>query len=175
METRTRNRRARHSSGGLRLSLGLLQQRQGRHAEAEAAYRRALDIFLELGNQEAAADAYYQLGRLSQQQQHDAEAAICFRQALDALGDTDDRQAWSAIATRIGIALAQANQHQDATTILLQAAITWHQQTGRWDPQDLTWLVREREQVDPSFFAQQVSAHVPDDMQDEFSAALDMN
>ena len=48
--------------------LGVIAQNQRRFDEAEANYRKALDIKLEFGDRHSAANTYHQLGRLAQEQ-----------------------------------------------------------------------------------------------------------
>jgi hypothetical protein len=57
-------------------------------------------------------------------------------------------------ATQLGLLLAETGRHTDAITTLLDAAVLWHQQTGRWDTSNLRRIRRERAAVSPDAFSQ---------------------
>ena len=102
--------------------------------EAEAAYRQALDIFLEFGDRHSAARAYHQLGAVAQEQRRLEEAEAAYRQALDIYQEESDPLQASVSATQLGQLLAETGRHAEAAIVLLDAALLWHQATGEWMP-----------------------------------------
>jgi tetratricopeptide (TPR) repeat protein len=147
-------------------------QDQRRHAEAEASYRHALDIKLEYGDRHSAATTYHQLGTVAQEQRRHAEAEASYRHALDIYRESDPRAA-SGTATRLGVTLSRLGQHLEALRILLYAAVTWHQETGNWDSNDLAWLHRERALIETGEFTALITAEVPAALAAELTAAID--
>jgi tetratricopeptide (TPR) repeat protein len=161
----------RHSTARTYHQLGAVAQEQWRFAEAEAAYRQALDILLEFGDRHGAARTYHQLGWVAQEQRRFAEAEAAYRQALDIYAESDPRSA-SATATQLGITLSHLGRHSEAAAVLLRAAISWRQETGHWDQNDLDLLRQERALIEPAEFTRLVKANVPDDLMDDFTAAF---
>ena len=149
--------------------LGVVAERQERFAEAEAGYRRALDIFLEFGDRHSAAASYHQLGVVAERQERFAEAEAGYRGALE--HETLPRRA-SIAATHLGRLLAQTGRHADAVTVLLDAALQWHQVTGKWDIGDLRDLKRERVIIGQAAFSQLVTAKVPQELQPLLDSGL---
>src|SRR5262249_141577 len=49
--------------------------------------------------------------------------------------------------TGLALLLAESGRHDEAVVILLDAAVSWHQLTGSWDPEDLSYLKRERKLI----------------------------
>ena len=150
----------------------MIAQEQRRFEEAEANYRKALDLFLEFGDRHTAAKTYHQLGPVAQEQRQFEEAEASYRKALDIFLETDKRSA-SGEASSLGILLATLSRHVEAAETLLDAAVSWHQLTGDFDPVDLQWLKRERQHVGDAAFTQMVSANVPQDLQKTLMAAID--
>ena len=141
----------RHSAAGTYGQLGTVAQAQRRFEEAEANYRKALGIYLEFGDRHSAAGTYGQLGTVAQAQRRFEEAEANYRKALGIYQDTDKRRA-SEIASVVSELLATLGRHAEATEILLDAAVSWYQLTGRWDRKDIQLLASEwRELGDPSF------------------------
>jgi tetratricopeptide (TPR) repeat protein len=161
----------RHGAASTYHQLGVVAQEQRRFAEAEATYRRSLDIFLEFGDQHNAARTYHQLGALAQDQQQLGAAEQSYRLALGIRRESDPRAA-SSTATELGSVLARLGRHSEATAILLYAATSWRQETGKWDSGDLRLVNQERALIAPSEFTGLVKANVPADLADELRAAL---
>ena len=70
--------------------LGMVAQQQRRFAEAEAAYKQALEIYVEFNDRHSAARTHHQLGRVAEEQRQFAEAEAAYKQALEiyvAFGD----------------------------------------------------------------------------------------
>jgi tetratricopeptide (TPR) repeat protein len=151
--------------------LGTVALEQRRFAEAEAAYRQALDIKLESGDRHSAASTYHQLGTLALEQRRFAEAEAAYRQALDILRESDARNA-SLVATSLGQLLSSIDRHPDATTVLLDGALLWHQLTRNWDPDDLRDLKRERQLIGEADFQQIITVKVPRDLQEALTTAI---
>ena len=145
---------------------------QRRLAEAEANYRKALDIFLEFGDQYSSAGVYYHFGNLSQEQERFSDAEANYRKALDIFQELEPRAA-SFTASQLGIVLAKLGRHRDATGILLYAAASWRQESGRWDPGDIQLLQQERAFVGSAEFTALIEANVPADLASHFTAALE--
>jgi tetratricopeptide (TPR) repeat protein len=148
-------------------------QEQWWFAEAEASYRRALDIFLEFGDRHGAASTYHQFGRVARDQRRFAEAEASYRQALDIYLDFGDQLSASSTATQLGITYAKLGQHHQAAGILLYAAVSWHQETGQWATQDLRLLHRQRAAIGTEGFRALMTAEVPAGITDELTAAID--
>ena len=102
------------------LGLADLLVQQQRFAEAEASYRQALDILLEVGDRHGAVSTYHQLGSLAQEQGRFAEAleatqeAVTLRRALAA----DDPAAHQADLARsladLGARLNRVGRYEEA-------------------------------------------------------------
>lgn len=60
----------------------------------------------------------------------------------------------------------------DATAVLLYAAASWREETGRWDPKDLQLVNQERALVEPREFTKLAEANVPADLADELTSAM---
>ena len=161
-----------HSAALTYHQLGMLIQEQRRWDEAEANYRKALDIKLEYGDEYSAALTYHQLGRLAQDRQRWDEAEIHYRKALGIRRESD-RRAASSTATQLGGVLAALGRHLEAARTFLYAAVTWRQETGRWDREDLRALRRERATIASDEFTDLVAAEVPGDLAQELMSALD--
>ena len=140
--------------------------------EAEAAYRQALDIYLEFGDRYSAASTYHGLGVVVQEQGRFAEAEAGYRQALEIWRESDPRQA-SMTTSRLGLLFAAVGRHDDAAAALLDAALTWHQVTGNWDAGDLTNLKRERAIIGSDAFEQFVAAKIPEDLRTSLVSGVD--
>ena len=152
--------------------LGAVALRQGQFAEAEAVYRRALDIFLEFGDRNSAAQAYHNLGTGARGQNRFAEAETAYRQALDMLPESDQRLT-STIKTSLGVIIAERGRHDEATAIVLEAAVAWYQLTGDWDPLDMRCLKRERRNIGDEAFMLLVATKVPHHVQTALTTAID--
>jgi hypothetical protein len=76
-------------------------------------------------------------------------------------------------ATRLGLLLAEAGRHPDAATVLLDAALLWHQATGGWDAGDLRNLKRERAVIGQAAFDQLVAAKVPANLRTALNSGID--
>jgi tetratricopeptide (TPR) repeat protein len=70
---------------------GRVARDQWRFADAEQAYRQALELLLEFDDRHRAAGTYDQLGRVAQEQRRFADAEQAYRQALKLLLEFDDR------------------------------------------------------------------------------------
>jgi len=66
-------------------NLGIVHQRRGNLDEAEAMYRKALDLYEELGHKEGMANAYVNLGIVHDARGNLDEAEAMYRKALDLL------------------------------------------------------------------------------------------
>ena len=162
----------RHSAAGTYHQLGTVAHQQHRSAEAEAAYRQALDIYLEFGDRHSAAGSYHQLGIVAHEQHRSAEAEAAYRQALDIYLESDPRSA-SMTATQFGLLLAETGRHADAAAMLIDAALLWHQVTGKWDPGDLQNLKPESAIIGQDAFARLVTAKVPADLQSSLYSGIE--
>jgi tetratricopeptide (TPR) repeat protein len=162
----------RHGAARTYGQLGSLAEAQQRFTDAETHYRQALDIFLEFGDQYSAALAYHQFGGLAEAQRRFTDAEAHYRQALDIYRESD-RQAACRTSLALGIMLARLGRRQDAIRALLYAAVTWHQETGRWDSQTLSWLHRERTLTDPRQFTAMIKAEIPAPLAEELTTAID--
>ena len=144
--------------------IGTVAQEQQRFTEAEANYRKALDIFLEFGDRHAAAGIYHQLGMVAQEQRRLEDAEANYRQSLDTYLESDRRLA-SWTATALGRMLAETGRHAEAAAVLLDAALLWHQVAGKWNPGHLRDLNQQRAAIGQDAFSQLVAAKVPRDLQ----------
>ncbi len=162
-----------HNAADTYHQLGTLAQDQQRYGEAENNYRKALDIYLQYGDQHNAATTYHQLGTLAQDQQRYGEAEASYRKALGIRRESDPRAA-SATAAQLGAVLAELGQHREAARTLAYAAVTWHQETGQWDAEDLARLRRQRAAMSPDEFTGLVKAELSADLARELIAAIDM-
>jgi hypothetical protein len=86
--------------------------------------------------------------------------------------ETDKRSA-SEEASYLGRFLAKRSRHVEAAEILLDAAVSWHQLAGNWDPVDLQWLKRERQHVGDAPFTLLVTTNVSQDLQKLLISAID--
>ena len=93
-----------------------------------------------------------------------------YRQAIALFSESDRRRA-SQTATRLGLVLAESGRHDEATAILVDAAVGWYQLTGTWDPVDLRYLKRERELIGDEAFITLVAAKVPPEIQTALTEA----
>lgn len=101
--------------------LGIVAQEQRRFPEAEVAYRKALEIFVEFNDLGRAASGYHQLGTVAQQQQRFLEAEAAYKKALEILIDVNDRQGAALTCYQLGM-LAQEQRHfADAEISYLKA------------------------------------------------------
>lgn len=55
----------------------------------------------------------------------------------------------------------------------MSAAVSWRQETGQWDDDDMLLLRHERALIDPDEFAKVIEANVHPDLVQEFAAAID--
>lgn len=107
------------------------------------------------------------------EQRRFTEAETAYRQALDIyLEESDPRQA-SMTATQLGLLLAETGRHTDAATVLLDAALFWHQATGGWDAGDLQNLKRERAIIGQDAFGQLAAARIPQDLRTSLDSGID--
>jgi tetratricopeptide (TPR) repeat protein len=58
-------------------------QQQRRFEEAEAAYKKALEIKLDFDDRHSAASTYHQLGRVAEEQRRFEEAEAAYKKALE--------------------------------------------------------------------------------------------
>jgi tetratricopeptide (TPR) repeat protein len=116
-------------------------QQQRRFADAETAYRQALDLKLEFNNRHSAASTYHQLGMLAQEQRRFADAETAYRQALDLYLEFNDRHSATSTYHQLGIVAQEQRRFADALGLLLGAACMWRRETGAW-PQETLTLVR---------------------------------
>jgi len=161
-----------HHSADTYHQLGMIAQERRRWDEAETSYRTALDILLEYGDRHSAALTHHQLGILAQEQKHWDEAETSYRKALDIYRESD-RRAASSTATQLGTVLAALGRHQEAAPLLVYAAVTWREETGRWDPQDLQGLNRGREFIGRDEFKALVTAELTEGLAQELMSAMD--
>jgi tetratricopeptide (TPR) repeat protein len=161
-----------HSAAYTYRTLGALAQDQQRYGEANTNYRKALDIYLQFGDQHNAANTYDQLGALAQEQRRYDQAEANYRKALD-IHREFDKPAASSTATQLAVVLAELGQHREAARTFLYAAVTWHQETGRWGQEDLRGLRRESEVIGSDAFTGLVTADLPADLARELTAAID--
>jgi tetratricopeptide (TPR) repeat protein len=162
----------RHGAATTYGQLGSAAEAQRRFEEAETNYRQALDIFLKSADWHGAAMIYHQLGSVAEAQRRFEEAETNYREALDIFLETDKRMA-SVGASSLGRLLATRSRHAEATEILLDAAVSWHQLTGDWDSADLQWLKRERQHLGDTAFTPLLTTHVPQDLQKSLISAID--
>jgi tetratricopeptide (TPR) repeat protein len=148
----------------------MVADEQGRFEEAEANYRKALELKLEFGDRRSAGSTYHQLGNVAQEQGRFEEAEANYRQAFALFSESDRRRA-SQTATRLGLVLGESGRHDEAAAILMDAAVIWYQLTGNWDPGDLRYLEREREFIGDEAFITMVAAKVPPEIQTAFTEA----
>jgi tetratricopeptide (TPR) repeat protein len=151
--------------------LGRLAQEQRRWDEAKASYRKALGIFVEYGDEHSAARTYHNLGMLAQEQRDWDEAEASYRKALDIYRESDRRTA-SRTATQLASVLAALDRHPEAADALLYAAVTWRQESGGWEQEDLRGLRRERTILGPDQFTARVTAGLPGDLAQELTTAM---
>jgi tetratricopeptide (TPR) repeat protein len=152
--------------------LGVLAQDEKRYDQAETSYRKALDIFLAYDDQHNAASTYGQLGALAHDQKHYDQAETSYRKALE-IRRAADPGAGPGIAARLGAVLAELGQHHEAVRVLVRAAVTRHQETGRWAGEVLPGLQRERAVIGPGEFAGLVAAELPAGLAGELIAAIE--
>ena len=57
--------------------------------------------------------------------------------------------------------------------MLVLAAVTWRQETGGWDSNDLAWLHHESARSGPRELDAVIRAAVPDELADELRAAVE--
>ncbi len=152
--------------------LGRIAQEERRYDEADANYRRALDIKLEYGDQHSAASTYHQLGRIAHEQERWDEAEANYRKALDIYRESD-RRAASVTASQLGGLLAALGRHPEAVRTFLYAVVTWRQETGRWDREDLQGLRQVRTVIGGDEFTDFVTADLTGDLVQELMTAMD--
>jgi tetratricopeptide (TPR) repeat protein len=76
-------RQAARFRAGILHQLGVVTQQQRRFAEAEAAYKQALEIYIAFDDRHSAASTYHQLGMVAQEQHRLEEAEAAYKQALE--------------------------------------------------------------------------------------------
>jgi tetratricopeptide (TPR) repeat protein len=91
---------------GILHQLGAVAQQQRRFAEAEDAYKKALEIKLEINDRHGAASTYHQLGRVAQEQRRFADAEDAYKKALEIKLEFNDRHSGAKTYHQLGI-LAQ--------------------------------------------------------------------
>ena len=101
------------------------------------------------------------------------EAEAAYRQALDIYQEESDPRQASMTATRLGLLLAETGRHADAATVLLDAALLWHQVTGGWDVGDLRNLKRERAIIGQAAFDQLAAAKIPQDLRESLDSGIE--
>lgn len=75
-----------------------------------------------------------------------------------------DPQRGSMAAILLGLLFAKMDRHPDAVTVLLDAALRWHQVSGNWDSGHLRILKQERAVIGEASFSQLVRANVSPDL-----------
>lgn len=163
----------RHGAARIYGQLAGVAYEQGRLAECDAGYRQALGIFVEFDDQHNAAISYRNLGGLAHQQQRFPEAEANYRQALDIFLTFGDRHRAADTYLQLGIALATSGKRREALQVLLQAAVTSHQQNGTWDSPTLTWLHREGLRAAPGELSALIRTDVPPELANELATAIE--
>ena len=95
--------------------LGRVAHEQRQYDEAEDSYRKALGIYLEYGNQEAAS-AYHQLGMVAQDRRRYDEAEDSYRNALSIYLDTGERYECADVYGQLGLLAQDLERFADART-----------------------------------------------------------
>jgi hypothetical protein len=67
----------------------------------------------------------------------------------------------------------RSGQTEEAFPVLLDAAVIWRQDEGRWSDADLQWLHREQALVSTDELAALVRNNVPKELIGELTAAID--
>jgi tetratricopeptide (TPR) repeat protein len=161
----------RYETANIYHQLGIVARHRERFADAEASYRQALEIYLEFDDARGAAGTYHSLSSLAKDQNRFENAAEYYRLALDIQRQSDPRGA-SSTATQLGIVLAQLDKHTEAAAVLLYAAMSWREETGQWDPEDLRLLNQERTVLGSGEFTKLIKANVPAGVADDLAEAM---
>jgi hypothetical protein len=110
---------------------------------------------------------------VAQQQERFTEAKDNYRRALEIYQGSGDRRQASGTATRLGIVYARLGEQGEAVRTFLYAAVSWHQETGKWATEDLRWLHRLRAAIGTEEFTALMTAEITADIADELTAAID--
>jgi tetratricopeptide (TPR) repeat protein len=161
-----------HGAASTYHQLGMIAKDQGRLAEAATNFRRSLDIFLDHGDRYSAARTYHQLGAIADVQRRFTEAESNYRQARNIALEFGDKYFASSSGIDLGIVLARLGRDEEASRVLLEAAVGWYKEAGAWSKRGLQWLRRERPIVGAGFEAV-VRGNVPEELIDGLTAAID--
>ncbi|KJE19995.1 ATP-dependent transcriptional regulator [Frankia torreyi] len=153
--------------------LGMLAREERRLEEAEAHYRRALDLRLKFGDEHGAALTYHQLGMLAREERRLEEAEAHYRHALTCAGKAGDAGLASLSATGLGRILIEVGRQVDAIGVLVYAAASWHEITGVWPSEGLSWLKRIGRQIASDEYETAFRAHAPAELAQALRAEID--
>jgi tetratricopeptide (TPR) repeat protein len=101
-------------------SLGMVAQAQRQWAEAEAYYKKALEIYVEFKDRYSQASTYHQLGMVAQAQRQWAEAEAYYKKALEIKIEFKDRYSQASTYHQLGIVAQEQRQWAEARDYLLK-------------------------------------------------------
>jgi tetratricopeptide (TPR) repeat protein len=105
--------------------LGLIAEERGQLDLAEQRYRKALDIFQQLGLERSAADEYYQLGNIAQQRRQLDLAEPYYRQALQVYERRGLQRYAASTCQQLGRIAEERQQFEQAEQCYRQALDTF--------------------------------------------------
>jgi tetratricopeptide (TPR) repeat protein len=104
----------RHSAASTYHQLGMVAQEQRRFAEAEDAYRKALEIKVAFNDRHSAASTYHQLGMVAQEQRRFADAEDAYKRALEIYVAFNDRYEQAETYHQLGGVAEEQRRFADA-------------------------------------------------------------
>ena len=146
---------------------------QRRPGDACSHHEAGLQLLMAVGDRRSQGLNYHQLGIAELEQRRFEEAEDAYRQALEIYRDKSDPRQASVTATRLGLLLAETGRHLEAAATLLNAALLRYQATGRWDPEDLRNLKRERAAIGLDPFERLTAANVPEDLRTSLNSGIE--
>ncbi|MBI4321702.1 MAG: tetratricopeptide repeat protein [Chloroflexi bacterium] len=102
------------SSATIYHQLGRVAQEQRQWTQAEAYYRKALEICVEFGDRYEQAKTYHELGRVAQEQRQWAQAEAYCQKALEIYVEFDDRYSQAKTYGQLGIVAEKQRQWTQA-------------------------------------------------------------
>ena len=153
------------------LGAAALEQRQ--FTEAEACYRKSLEVLLETNDIQGIAKAYHCLGLVAREQGQFPEAETNYQKALDIRRESEPVAAAQS-AMGLGLTYAAHGQHHQAIQNLMYAAVSSYQVTGAWAADVLVYLYRESVQIEAAKLAALIEANVPAELAADFPEIISL-
>ena len=101
-------------SAGIYHQLGRVAQEQRQWPEAEAYYKKALEIYIEFKDRYSQASTYHQLGIVAQEQRQWPEAEAYYKKALEIYVEFKDRYSQASTYHQLGIVAQEQRQWAEA-------------------------------------------------------------